>query len=163
MLDPETVTEIERLLAEDQLSQRAIARQLGVSRGTVGTIAAGRRPDYEAMRRSRQERETPTPSGPLRRCPECGARVQLPCVACHVRGRASDVPRLLQHARRLLDEPLGVNLKPQHQRRYEEIRARKQQEEAQRTRHETQRERAARRSLVRMKPHELLAALALDE
>ena len=43
MLPLATVQEIRRLLDEGQLSQRKIAAQLGVSRGTVGAIASGRR------------------------------------------------------------------------------------------------------------------------
>ena len=40
------VGEIRRLLDEGLMSQRKIARRLGVSRGTVHAIARGKRPDY---------------------------------------------------------------------------------------------------------------------
>ena len=47
MIAPSIVNEIKRLLAEGKHSQRGIARMIGVSRGTVGAIARGTRPDYE--------------------------------------------------------------------------------------------------------------------
>ena len=47
MLAPSVVEEIRRLLAEDTLSYRKIARLTGVSRGTIGAIASGKRPDYQ--------------------------------------------------------------------------------------------------------------------
>jgi len=78
------VDEIERLLHEGSLSQRKIARRVGVSRGTVNAIARGQRPDYRALRRERVD-EFAAPSGPVTRCPTCGARVQMPCLACRVR------------------------------------------------------------------------------
>jgi len=78
------VDEIERLLHEGGLSQRKIARRVGVSRGTVNAIARGRRPDYRALRRDRVD-EFAAPCGPFARCPTCGARVQMPCLACRVR------------------------------------------------------------------------------
>lgn len=44
MLPKGMVLEVERLLRERKLTQRAIAKLLGVSRGTVGNIARGRHP-----------------------------------------------------------------------------------------------------------------------
>jgi len=84
MISPTVVERIRQLLREDGLSQRQIARQLGVSRGTVNAIARGKRPDYEARRRPRPGDIVP-PSGPYVRCPICGARVQMPCLACQIR------------------------------------------------------------------------------
>ncbi|MBX7168449.1 MAG: helix-turn-helix domain-containing protein [Pirellulales bacterium] len=83
MLSPELVLEIRRLLAEGRLSQRKIAKQLGVSRATVGAIASGKRPDY-APRLPRED-EPLRPTGPPRRCPRCGGMVYLPCRLCQVR------------------------------------------------------------------------------
>jgi hypothetical protein len=84
------VTAIRRMLADGESSQRKIARQTGVSRGTVGAIALGRRPDYEDRRQTdcggfAPAGESPWPSRPPRRCPACGGMVQMPCLACHVR------------------------------------------------------------------------------
>ena len=43
MIEPQLVERVEQLLAEDKLSHRKIARITGVSRGTIGAIASGRR------------------------------------------------------------------------------------------------------------------------
>jgi hypothetical protein len=163
MLALEKVRQIEQLLADGELSQRQIARRAGVSRGSVATIALGRRPDYEALRREKAEREIPAPSGPPRRCPTCRALVRMPCVACRVRRDASAVGSVLTTVGRLLDEPLGVDLKPHHRRRYERVRARRERIEAKHRRDEARQDRAAGHALIRMEPRDLLAALALDE
>jgi transcriptional regulator with XRE-family HTH domain len=52
MIAPSMVDEVRRLLSEGRLSQRAIARRTGISRGTVAAIASGRRPAYGARRRA---------------------------------------------------------------------------------------------------------------
>jgi hypothetical protein len=74
--------EVERLLAEGRLSQREIARATGISRGSVGAIAQGKR----------NRRQTgalfldPTrPLGPPERCRGCGGLVYAPCILCRVR------------------------------------------------------------------------------
>lgn len=88
MIAQQVVEHIRELLRQDRLSQREIARQLGVSRGTVNAIARGKRPDYEAQRKPRPGAIVP-PSGPYVRCPVCGARVQMPCLACQIRSLRS--------------------------------------------------------------------------
>jgi len=82
MIDPSIVDEIRRLLAKRELSQREIARRLGVSRGTVNAIALGRRADRSKPPRT--DGFTP-PSGLPTRCPICHCKVQMPCLACQVR------------------------------------------------------------------------------
>ncbi len=84
MIASEVVDEIKRLLNEGNLSQRRIARQVGVSRGTVHAIARGKRPDYRTRRRE-QEDGFVAARGPWDRCPTCGGMVQMPCLACRVR------------------------------------------------------------------------------
>lgn len=84
------VEAIRRQLAERLLSQRRIARAVGVSRGTVDAIAAGRRPDYLARREIRRLERQQNPvgyceSGPPVRCGGCGGLVWLPCVLCRTR------------------------------------------------------------------------------
>jgi len=74
--------EIKRLLGEGRLSQRKIARRVGVSRGTVNAIARGKRPDHGPRRPGD---DSPFPSGRPARCPTCGGLVQMPCLACRVR------------------------------------------------------------------------------
>jgi predicted XRE-type DNA-binding protein len=52
MLSPAVVKKVRRLLAEGQLSQRKIATQLAISRGSVAAICHGRRRDYSPRGRS---------------------------------------------------------------------------------------------------------------
>ncbi len=84
MLAPELVEQIRGMLADGRMSRRGVARELRVSRGAVDAIAQGRRPDYTAHCQDR----TPgldMPAGPIERCPGCGARVRMPCLACRLR------------------------------------------------------------------------------
>lgn len=81
MLAPAQVEVVRRLLAEGNRSHRQIAKLTGVSRGTIGAIASGKRRDRD-----------PTPPedfslrhGPLVRCPECGGKVYSPCILCRIR------------------------------------------------------------------------------
>jgi len=81
MIPLETVLEIQRLLAEGRLSQGQIAQKLGVSRTFVNFVHRGRlRTPLQARIKDDLEQE-PTP----RRCPECGAKVYMPCIACRTR------------------------------------------------------------------------------
>src|SRR5262245_31831524 len=80
------VLETERLLAEGKLSYRKIARQVGISRATVGAIASGRRKGWY----DRPTTDPLAPTGPPERCVGCGSRVYLPCRACHVRKLQDD-------------------------------------------------------------------------
>jgi hypothetical protein len=83
MISLALVEEIKRRLKGGRLSQRKIARQLGVSRGTVNAIARGKRPDYGAHKEPSDG--FVAPSGPAVRCPGCGGKVQMPCLACRLR------------------------------------------------------------------------------
>jgi len=122
MIPPSVVEQIKRLLAEGHLSQRKIAKMTGVSRGTVGAIASGKRRDLSTSR-ARREDELEAPSGPPRRCPQCGARVYLPCRLCHVR-RLMAESRLPRRPDRP-DGPLELELTDRHRARYEQVRARR--------------------------------------
>ena len=83
MLTPATVLEIRRLLKIGALSQREIARSLGISRGTVHAIARGKRPvRAEPLWRGEGLMR---PSGEPKRCPTCGGMVHMPCLLCEVR------------------------------------------------------------------------------
>ena len=66
MIASGVVGEIRCLLDRGEMSQRKIAVQVGVSRGTVSSIARGKRPDHEARQRHRGEEFVP-PSGQPRR------------------------------------------------------------------------------------------------
>ena len=120
MIAPSVVREIKRLLAETTYSQRKIARITGVSRGTIGAIAGGKRRDYEAEERGVEV--DPEPAGPPRRCAGCGAMVRMPCVLCRTREliRRSRVARPPARP----EEPTQLQLTPDHQLRYEQIRRR---------------------------------------
>jgi transcriptional regulator with XRE-family HTH domain len=122
MIAPSVVQEVRSLLAEGNLSQRKIARLTGISRGTVGAIAAGKRPDYPSRRRAAEE-ELPEPAGPPRRCPSCGGMVYMPCRLCQARALKAaaakpPIPTWLMQP----DAPLGLELREGDRARYEEIR-----------------------------------------
>jgi transcriptional regulator with XRE-family HTH domain len=98
MLELAKIREVERLLAEGKLSQRKIAAASGVSRTTIGAIAAGRRPDYEARRLAEASKNEPL--GPLARCPECGGLVHTPCRLCRLRKLKTAERQTLEQLRR---------------------------------------------------------------
>ncbi len=81
MLSPTKVEEVRRLLGLGQMSQRKIARHLGISRGSVGTIATGKRLDF-AVSGADDESQCQLP--PVR-CRGCGGMVHAPCRHCRVR------------------------------------------------------------------------------
>ena len=114
MLAPPLVAEIRRLVATQHLSQRQIAQVVGVSRGTVATIAAGKRPDYEALRSARQS-DSAAASGPPERCPDCGGMVYAPCRVCRTREIMAQAAR---PALRSDGGLLGLQLRDEHRQRY---------------------------------------------
>ena len=87
MIATALVEEIRRLLREGGVSQREIARRLGVSRGTVNAIACGKRHDNPVGNRRHEEDDFTPPTGLPRRCPGCGGLTQMPCLACYIRAR----------------------------------------------------------------------------
>jgi len=120
MLAEETVSAIRGLLAEGIRSHREIAQLLGVSRGSVGAIALGRRRDRPPPREEETE-----PCGPPTRCPECGALVYMPCVLCGLRHLPEDrrkTPRSIARADAAVEASMRLNLRPEHFARYEEVR-----------------------------------------
>lgn len=114
------VDEVKRLLAEGQLSQRKIAKLTGVSRGSVGAIASGRRADHP--RRPALGEDDDYPSGPPERCPECGAIVYPPCRLCALR-KLLATKRIPQRPERPLG-PIELDLNDNHHARYEQVRGR---------------------------------------
>ena len=108
MIGPTVIEEIQRLLAEGDLSQRKIAKVMKVSRGTVAAVASGKRRPYYPRPDDRDEQL----SGPVRRCPGCGGMATMPCRACRVRElRAESLKRC-----HVLDpeEPLRLDLADKH-------------------------------------------------
>jgi Winged helix-turn-helix DNA-binding len=83
MLAEARVEQVAELLSEGRLSQRAIARLTGISRGTVGAIASGTRPRH--LRPKFADDDLFRPLGPAVRCGGCGGKVQMPCLLCRVR------------------------------------------------------------------------------
>jgi transcriptional regulator with XRE-family HTH domain len=130
MIAPQVVADVRRLLTEERLSQRKVARLTGVSRSTIAAIVSGKRPDYELLQQLR-EADWEEPAGPAVRCPGCGHRVYMPCQLCRLRERLAEkrrgtgVASAIQPHRPLAEtfEPLGVDLRAEHRARYEEVRA----------------------------------------
>lgn len=120
MLAPSIVAEIRRLLAEAKLSQRKIAKLTGISRGTVGAIARGRRPDYQP--RPKTDGESDRPSGPPQRCGTCGGMVYMPCRLCGLREQLASAGKS-RRSDPCPDVPPGLELRPHHQKQYEDVRA----------------------------------------
>jgi hypothetical protein len=124
MIEPQLVEQVERLLAEGKLSYRKIARFTGVSRGTIGAIASGRR-RIQPRRMCFWEEEPTVPDVPPQRCPGCGGMVYMPCRLCRTRKEMAKLPAIRALIRANALQPftlLGLNLKPVHQERYEEVR-----------------------------------------
>jgi len=112
------VQEIRRLLTEERLSQRKVARITGISRGTIGRIASGKRPDYPERS---QADEWPEPSGPPERCPTCGGMVYMPCRLCALRGQLAGPIKPHPMGGTESDGDLKVDLPPELHARYESI------------------------------------------
>lgn len=83
MIKDSVIKSIEQLLRHEGLSQRQIAKLLGVSRGTVQAVAHGRR---IIMTKFPPQHSFIPPKGPPNRCPNCGAYVLMPCLACQLFG-----------------------------------------------------------------------------
>lgn len=127
MVNPGREGAAAELLAAGTLSQRAIARQAKVSRGTVNAMANGRRPRDLSRRAAAAKPNGQTiVTVPMEaRCLGCGVMVTfLPCHRCRIR-------KLLHAARRRPatlpepDEPLTCALLEEDQARYELLRQRK--------------------------------------
>lgn len=126
MLTDEMVAEINQLLKSTTISQRAIARRLGINRETVNRIANGARFDPSAHRRAKEALE-PRDIEPIR-CHGCGSKITvIPCLTCKLR----KMDRQGRAARRFAESwqngmhSLGVDLLPPDRERYEAIRAQK--------------------------------------
>ena len=79
MLSLSLVKKIDRLLKEGKLSQRKIAARAGVSRGTVASIAQGKRGLYGRDPES-EGCVSLAHSSPAERCSKCGYLVFAPCL-----------------------------------------------------------------------------------
>ncbi len=116
MIAPSVIHEIQRLLDEGQHSRREIAAFAGVARSTVTAVADGERrvDDYLDQAPEREE------LGAARKCPSCGGTVRMPCKLCQTRELI--IGKKLRQHQPVVDGPIGLNLKPEHQARYAEVR-----------------------------------------
>jgi hypothetical protein len=108
------------------LSHRLIASAAGVCRGTVAAIAAGRGPNGQPHGSGNGE-EFQDPAGPFERCPGCGGMVNMPCRLCLARSLLQSGGAVLPPPDDAAD-PLHLDLKEDHRRRYEQVCARRQAE-----------------------------------
>ena len=81
MLKDSVIKQIQMLVQQGHLSQRKIAKLLGVSRGTVQAVANGKRTEHDDKPSSKF---WTIPTGQPQRCPLCGGRVRMPCLACQL-------------------------------------------------------------------------------
>ncbi|WP_442484177.1 hypothetical protein [Aeoliella sp. SH292] len=83
MLTPAQIEYIQHLISSnEESSYRDIATRAGVSPRTVSLVARGRRRADRRQDASRSESLVYEPAANIGRCPNCGSRVVLPCVAC---------------------------------------------------------------------------------
>jgi transcriptional regulator with XRE-family HTH domain len=83
MLTPAQIEYIQHLLSNNQeMTYRAIAVRAGVSRRTVSQVAKGRRQANHRQDAAWSDSLVYEPAANIGRCPTCGSRVVLPCVAC---------------------------------------------------------------------------------
>jgi transcriptional regulator with XRE-family HTH domain len=119
MLTEGTVRWIEELLADGALSQRQIARVVGVDRETVGHIASGKRPDYAAAQEARAEHLRKV--DPPQRCGKCGKLSKLqPCFPCWLEAITSFALQEEANAENQA-EALGIDLRGKQRQRYIQI------------------------------------------
>jgi hypothetical protein len=127
MLSDSMVRWAETLLAQ-ALSQREVARRMGIARATVRKIAAGCWRDH-ALRRRISVEDVRQPVGIVGRCPACGLRVRMPCLVCLARSaRMTDRRARLPPLGAAENELPQVELEAEDQARYGPIHARKTQQ-----------------------------------
>ena len=79
MINNIVIQKIQILLKQGEMSQRQIAKHIGVSRGTVQAVAKGKR-----TLKTVNAASWVAPTGQPRRCPQCGSHVRMPCLACQI-------------------------------------------------------------------------------
>jgi DNA-binding XRE family transcriptional regulator len=89
MLTEKLLEGIRGMLVDGNLSQRAIAERLGVTRAAVQAVARGRYRLYVPLKRSSSGDFQPPRGSPVR-CPNCGVKVKMPCLACYLRGKREE-------------------------------------------------------------------------
>lgn len=122
MLTQEEAAEVLKLLGG--FTQREVSRRTGRDRRVIAKIVSG---EWQANQAERQRRQAKRLGLTMQsgKCPDCGARCRKPiggwpCLGCRIRAT-------LTAARRLPDDgpPMApLDLRPEHQARYEEVRRR---------------------------------------
>lgn len=116
------VSQVRELLATG-LNQRVVSQMTGVSRGSVGKIAAGKYPDYARIRKDREEKRLPG-TGPVEWCGKCRRFVAMSCVECAARKARAETPRRGQAFFDTDDQDgLELDLRDEQQAAYEEVHA----------------------------------------
>ena len=117
MVDPEIEGQIEARLLARRGSQRGLARELGISRGTVGAIARGRRP--ADLSRRHAERIRPDHHYLTGHCPQCGRQIELPCRACRDEAAKKKRPPVGRRGSGIeREEPITIALREEDEERY---------------------------------------------
>lgn len=106
----------EQLISEGRLSQRRIARETGLSRGTIHALAVGKRKIQERKPQFLIEHNR---KSPFVRCPDCGSMVRIPCVFCTIRKHINRVRRTICEGRAV---ECTVDLAGEEKKRYLEVR-----------------------------------------
>jgi len=83
MIKNDIIRKILHLVKQGKMSQRQIAKRLGVSRGTVQAVAHGKRLEHIPVAMNAAATWV-VPSGKPKRCPDCGSWVKMPCLACQL-------------------------------------------------------------------------------
>jgi len=114
LLPPALIRDIQ-LMLDARFTRRDIASRLDVSRGVVDQVARGdRKPSLLAS----TDEDRPVLS--VRRCPDCGNVVEMPCRACQVRELVAG-GHLFQTLH--LNEPYAkLDLQPEEHERYLQVR-----------------------------------------
>ena len=115
MLSEQTILRIQELLGQNGPTHSQIAAECGVSRSLVSKVANGKRTLDTCYQPSEPEPEKPEIYA---RCPSCGRRVLMPCLACSLQ-------KMVSHPSNEQPEKLivGLNLSPEHHKRYLQVRA----------------------------------------
>ena len=113
MISEDTILCIQEILVQNIHTHRQIAEQCGVSRQFVSNVANGKRTlknqRYKPFELNQENYE---------RCPSCGCRVLMPCLACYLKKVVFPISN--EHQEKLT---VGLNLRPEHHKRYLQVRA----------------------------------------
>ena len=126
MIAPSVVDRIQQLLSEGRWTWAQIAQTTAVSRSSVAAIARGKRSVAPRTGGPRDE-EPELAAGPPVRCRTCGGITHMPCRVCQVRElmAGSRLPARPGTG----EEPLKLELREHHRKRYEETRRRRIRQE----------------------------------